>query len=84
MDNKSIDQDISETLGFVFGNLADVSEYDWIQVLIFSLFCFLIPLLLMNMMIAILSDSYERIQSNAVSADAKAMADMLLEIEQIV
>jgi hypothetical protein len=36
------------------------------------------------MLIAIMSDSYERVMTNSVPADCKQLASMLLEMEQIV
>jgi hypothetical protein len=36
------------------------------------------------MLIAIMSDSYERVMANAVPADCRQLASMLLEMEQIV
>ena len=36
------------------------------------------------MLIAIMSDSYERIMANSTPADCKQLASMLLEMEQIV
>ena len=35
------------------------------------------------MLIAIMSDAYERVQSNAQSADSKILADMILEMEEL-
>ena len=37
----------------------------------------------MNMLIAIMSDSYARVQTNSAAADAKSLAEMLGEIEEI-
>jgi hypothetical protein len=48
------------------------------------MFSFFIPLVLMNMLIALMSDSYARVQSNAASADARALAEMLQELEEVV
>jgi hypothetical protein len=36
------------------------------------------------MLIAIMSDSYERVMANSVPADCKQLSSMLLEMEQIV
>lgn len=37
----------------------------------------------MNMLIAIMSDSYARVQSNSVAADARSLAEMLQEMEEV-
>jgi len=47
------------------------------------IFTFFIPLLLMNLLIAIMSDTYSRVQSNAISSDARALAEMILEMEEL-
>jgi len=36
------------------------------------------------MLIAIMSDSYERVMANSTPADCRRLASMLLEMEQIV
>ena len=38
----------------------------------------------MNMIIALMGDSYTRVQTNAIAADARALADMLYELEEVV
>ena len=37
----------------------------------------------MNMLIALMGDSYTRVQTNAIAADARALAEMELETEMI-
>jgi hypothetical protein len=59
------------------GELGAFDEFQYMQFFIFIMFSFLVPLVLMNMLIAIMSDSYARVQSNSVAADAKALAEML-------
>ena len=38
----------------------------------------------MNMLIALMADSYARVQTNAASADARALAEMLKEMDEVV
>jgi hypothetical protein len=38
----------------------------------------------MNLVIAIMSDSYERVMANSTPADCRILASMLLEMEQII
>ena len=38
----------------------------------------------MNLLIAIISDVYEKVQSNSKAANARSLAGMLLEMEEIV
>jgi len=65
----SLSSDASATLKgsyvMAFGELGDYANMNFVQFFIFALFSFFIPLLLMNMLIAIMSDAYERVQSNA-------------------
>jgi hypothetical protein len=59
-----------------YGDLGSFDEFMYLKFFIFMMFSFLIPLVLMNMLIALMSDSYSRVQTNAVSADAAALAEM--------
>jgi uncharacterized membrane protein len=43
-----------------------------------AIFAFLLPLIMMNLLIGIMSSVYEKVQSNAKAADAKALAFLLL------
>ena len=43
------------------GDLGDFAEYGWMQFFMFIMFSFLIPLTLMNMIIAIMGDTYARV-----------------------
>ena len=38
----------------------------------------------MNMIIALMGDSYTRVQTNAIAADARALSEMLYELEEVV
>lgn len=60
------------------------ADYNPLQFFMFVVFTFFIPLLLMNMLIAIMSDSYARVQANIISANARSIASMVLEMEEIV
>lgn len=64
-----------------FGELGDFAEAAVVKFFVFALFSFIIPLVLMNLLIAIMSDSYARIQENSKAADARALADMEMEME---
>ena len=64
-----------------FGDFGDAKTDNPLQLLLFALFTFFTSLVLMNLLIAIMSDSYERVQANAAAADARALAEMILEME---
>ena len=53
------------------GELGDFETISATQFAIFIIFSFFVPLLLMNMLIAIMSDSYERVMANAIPADSR-------------
>jgi len=38
----------------------------------------------MNMLIALMADSYTRVQTNAIAADCRALAELELELEELV
>lgn len=84
----TVDSDLGNELRLsyvlAFGELGEYSTYSWIQFVIFFIFSFFIPLMLLNMLIAIMSDVYERVQSNVTSADARSLAEMILEMEELV
>jgi F0F1-type ATP synthase membrane subunit b/b' len=75
---------VKDSYVLAFGELGEFREFTTVKFTVFVLFTFFIPLLLMNMLIAIMSDAYERVQSNAAAADARQLADMQLEYEEIV
>jgi len=45
-----------------FGDLGGFTDYNFVQFFMFCMFTFFIPLTLMNMLIAIMSDTYARVQ----------------------
>ncbi len=61
------------------GELGDFGEYSIYQSAFFFVFSFFVPLVLMNMLIAIMSDTYARVQENSIAANNRALGGMLLE-----
>ena len=88
MKKEGTEEDVSATFsqGYVlaFGDLGEFSEYPLVKFLMFSMFTFLIPLTMMNMLIAIMSDTYARVQENAEAADTRSLAEMCHEMEVVV
>jgi len=80
----TIDEEVRNSYVLSFGELGDFGGFPVIQFIIFALFSFFVPLVLMNMLIAIMSDVYERVQSNAAAADARQLAEMIHEMEELV
>lgn len=54
-------EDFRQGYVLAFGDLGDFGAYGVTKFFIFSMFTFLIPLTLMNMLIAIMSDTYARV-----------------------
>ena len=77
LEKKSLETDLMNSYVLSLGELGGFDEFGYLQFAVFIMFSFLVPLVLMNMLIAIMSDSYSRVQSNAVAADARALAEML-------
>ncbi len=67
-----------------YGDLGNFMEFNVVRFTMFCLFSFFIPLVLLNMLIALMSDSYARVQTNAVAADCRALAQLELELEELV
>jgi ABC-type multidrug transport system fused ATPase/permease subunit len=78
------DEVVRNSYVLAFGELGDFQDFGTVKFFIFVLFTFFIPLLLMNMLIAIMSDAYERVQANSAAADVRSLADMELEYEEVV
>jgi len=76
-------KDFRQGYVLAFGDLGEFANYSLIQFFMFIIFTFFIPLTLMNMLIAIMSDTYGRVQGSAMAADARALAEMALEMEQL-
>jgi len=79
----NVNEEIKESYVLAFGELGNYPDFDFLRFFIFILFTLFVPLLLMNMLIAIMSDAYERVQANAMSADYRSMAQMLQEMEEV-
>ena len=52
---------MTRAYGLAFGDLGDYSTFSYVKFSIFAGFSFLIPLVMMNLLIAIMSDSYARV-----------------------
>ena len=61
----------------------DVEIHDTQSFVVFIIGSFLCPLIMLNLLIAIMSDTYDRVQDGMAIADTKEIAEMLLEIEEV-
>jgi len=57
-------------------NVDDYGRPEW---LLFALATVIMPLLMLNMLIAIMSDTYERVTNGMVEADGKELNSLILE-----
>ena len=60
-EERNLDSNIRSSYVITLGELGDFNEIPWVNFFIFVLFSFLIPLVLMNMIIALMGDSYTRV-----------------------
>lgn len=60
------------------GYSEDLTEIFWI---VFFLASIMNPIILLNMLIAIMSDTYDRVQDDQVVADCKEMAELIIQAE---
>jgi hypothetical protein len=68
----------STTLGN--SGFEDLSRLQWLFYVLITLFNFIIML---NLLISILSDTYSRVKENQVVADGKELTKMILEVEMM-
>lgn len=59
--SRDIITDLANSYVLSMGELGEFGEFYYMQFFIFMMFSFLVPLVLMNMLIAIMSDSYARV-----------------------
>ncbi|CDW80622.1 wd-40 repeat protein [Stylonychia lemnae] len=63
-----------------FGDF-DTEEFTVQQWILFIISTFFIPLVLFNLIIAVMGDTYDRVQTSAASVDLKEQAKLVLEVE---
>lgn len=61
LDSQSLTSQLKSSYVLGLGELGEFDSFNTIQFLIFIIFSFFIPLLLLNLLIAIMSDGYEKI-----------------------
>jgi hypothetical protein len=64
-----------------FGDFGGFDEFSITKFIVFMVSSFVVPLVMMNLLIALISDSYAKIQENQVSTNSRSLAEMLLEME---
>ena len=66
-----------------FENL-DINSMTGLQWFYFLIFTLLIPLVFFNLLIAIISDTFDRVYSNKTSSDYREKASLILEVEYMI
>lgn len=61
----------------------DAEDYDIIQWICISLALIVNPVVLLNLFISIISDAYDMVKTDCISADARELLDMILEVENM-
>jgi hypothetical protein len=83
-DAKTFDELSRQAYVLAFGDFGGFDTFTFVKFMVFVIFSFVVPLVMMNLLIAIISDSYAVITSNQVSTNSRSLAEMLLEMEQLV
>ena len=55
---------IRKSYVLVYGELSNWDELDWGHFILFGIFAFFVPLIMTNLIIAFMSDSYSKVQNN--------------------
>jgi hypothetical protein len=76
------DTNYGYTLSLLFGDLA-TSPSDWVEWAIATIFLVLNPIIMFNLLISILGDTYGRVQSNSDIADAKELIELVIEVSDM-
>lgn len=65
-----------------FGDIGGEASKDPIEWIVITLMMMINPIIMLNLLISILSDTYSRVQTNSAIADMKELNDMIVEVEQ--
>ena len=66
-----------------YGDFAYVDDYGAVEWIFFLLSTVLMPLVMMNLLIAIISDTFERVYTSKVPSDYKEKTALILEVENL-
>ena len=79
------EEDLKNTYVMGFGDFGalGVDNLNALQWVYFLLFTILIPLVFFNLLIAIISDTFDRVYSSKVASDYREKASLILEVESM-
>lgn len=66
----------------VLGNF-DIKEYNIVEYAVLTFALLINPIIMLNLLISIIGDTYDRVQSDNLSADMKELMDMIQEVENM-
>lgn len=78
----SFEANYSYTLSLLFGDLATTPS-DWVEWIIATIFLIINPIILLNLLISILGDTYGRVQNISEIADAKELIELVIEVSDM-
>jgi hypothetical protein len=67
----------------VLGNFDSEAEYNLIEYTCLTFALLINPIIMLNLLISIIGDTYDRVQSDNLSADMKETLDMIQEVENM-
>ena len=76
-------EEIGGMYRLTYGDFAYVDDYGVFEWTFFVVSTLIVPLVMMNLLIAIISDSFERVYSNKLSYDFQVKCSLVLETENL-
>ena len=81
-DDETLGDHFAESFKLNLGDLDDVGD-QWIAWILFIVISIINPILMLNLLISIMGDTYGRVKESSIVADSRELASMILEIESI-
>ena len=81
--NESFSNYLMISYNLVLGTFSDKEGYDFIQYTCLTFALLINPIIMINLLISIIGDTYDRVQGDNLSADMKELMDMIQEAENM-
>jgi WD40 repeat protein len=72
---------LMKTYNMLFGDMEQ--PQDFVQWVTLTMNMLIIPIIILNLLISILGDTYDRVQNGSTIADMKEILEMIIEVEQL-
>lgn len=79
---KSFSEYLMISYNLVLGNF-EVNNLDIVEYICLTFALMINPIIMLNLLISIIGDTYDRVQSDSLSADMKELMDMIQEVENM-